>query len=408
MSEVHVDATYWGDRLEVSTDVVLQQHAEDSYMSRWVTGLSPRCRALLAEHFGIDTEDMTINEVREAILDFRDDLVPFLLVDAASQGKRTYAIVEVGRAKLTPAAFESCRVKDGEDKFDRNALMWRLYLQDEANLELVFHLDRTQRKGFARMVITDAPGPNGKHPDAFFTREVIQPILDDHEEGKTPKRNSHCAEILSDGGSYQVFIKRDNKTSFVSHGPKNVFGFEREWIILEFTPDLHRVLICSESPDVPLVLANLLAGEFFDDDVEYENEAIETSAEHVSAFIEALVDEPHKLPLVEVVAKNSGLAGSPQLRLNSQENESIAPALKQFAATYGDPLEDPEDIESLKVLAFDKRVKVVFEKADDDGEAFIVRYADQPLNGQQRRAFEKRMEDDYGITVLSTEKKYAR
>ena len=60
------------------------------------------------------------------------------------------------------------------------------------------------------------------------------------------------------------------------------------------------------------------------------------------------------------------------------------------------------------MLAFDKRVKVVFEKADDYGAAFIVRYADQPLNGQQRRAFEKRMDDDYGITVLSTEKKYAR
>ena len=63
MSEVHIDGAYWGDRLEVSTDVVLQQHAEDSYMSRWVDGLSPRCRALLVEHFDIDAEDLTIKKL---------------------------------------------------------------------------------------------------------------------------------------------------------------------------------------------------------------------------------------------------------------------------------------------------------------------------------------------------------
>ena len=408
MSEMNIDGAYWGDRLEVSTDVVLQQHAEDSYMARWVDGLSPRCRALLVEHFAIDADDLTIRDTRAAILEHRDELIRFLLVDAATQGKRTYAIVEVGRAKLSPTDFESCRVKPGEDRFDRNALMWRLSLQDEANLELVFHLDRTQRKGFARMVLDDAPGPNGRDPATFFRREVIQPVLDAHEAGKTPQRNSHCAEILHDGGSYQVFVKRDNKPSFVSHGPKNTFGYEREWIILEFAADLHRVLICSESPDVPLVLANLLASDFFDDDVHYENESVETPVDDVAAFLASLIAHPDQLPLVEVVAKNSGLNGSPQIRLNSQENESLAPAITQFAATYGNPLEDPEDIESLKVHAFEKRVKVVFEKVEDDDEAFVVRYADQPLNGKERRAFEKRMEDDYGITVLSTEKKYAR
>lgn len=33
-------------------------------------------------------------------------------------------------------------------------------------------------------------------------------------------------------------------------------------------------------------------------------------------------------------------------------------------------------------------------------------YADQPLNGTQRREFEQEMENEHGITILSTEKKH--
>ena len=404
----HIDGSFWGDRLEVSTELVLKQHAEDSYMNRWVEGLSPRCRALLVEHFGIDDEDLTIKETRAAILEHREDLVPFLLVDAATQGKRTYAIVEVARVQLSEAEFEAARITDGEDRFDRNALMWRLYLRDPENHELVFHLHRTQRKGFARMVLTDGGvEADGRDPAAFFVPEVLQPILDDYEERKVTLRESHCAKVLDDGGSYQVFIKRDHKPSFVSHGAKNTFGFEPEWIVLEFTPDLYRVLISSDSPSTPVVLANELASAFFEEAVEYENESIETPADDIGAFLQALVDEPHKLPLVEVVAKNSGLDGSPQVRLNDPDNESLAPALEQFAGTFGDLLDEVEDIESIKLLAFDKRVKMIFEAVEDDDDMFIVRYADQPLNGKQRREFEQLMADDYEITVLSTEKRRA-
>src|SRR5690606_15959959 len=113
------------------------------------------------------------------------------------------------------------------------------------------------------------------------------------------------------------------------------------------------------------------------------------------------------LPLVELTAKNCGLDGSPQLRLNDQHNESIGHALQQFAAAFGNPLDHLADIESIKVHAFKKRVKMIFEPVEGDDERFVVRYADQPLNGAQRREFEQMMEQEHGITVLSTEKRRA-
>ncbi|MCG8419580.1 MAG: hypothetical protein MJE77_16740 [Proteobacteria bacterium] len=336
------------------------------------------------------------------------------MVDAVSSGKRTYAIVEVARSKLTTSELDLCRMPDGHHghtgqgtRFDRKALMWLLYLNHPTNLELVFHLHQTQRKGFARMVLDPAPEANKDDIHAFLNRSTLQRILDAHELEHRTHRQSHCAEVLHDGGNYKVFIKRDYRPSFVSRGTRNTFGFEREWIILDFEPDLRRVHICSVSPDVPLVLANRIAGAFFGHSVHYQNESMATSAEAISAFLQSLLDVPNKLPLVEMVIQNSGLDGSPQLRLNEPENASLALAVRQFGGAFGNPLEPIEDIESIKVYMFKKRVKMIFERADEDGDAFVVRYADQPLNGNERRTFEQTMEHDYGLSVLSTEKRYA-
>lgn len=402
------DRDFWENRLEAGTEVPVKDFARDDYMEKWVEALSPRCRAVLVENFGIE-DGLGLKEVRAAILDERASLLPFLLVDTAAQGKRTYAIVEVAKARLAPAVVAACQTGSGEvEKYDRRALMWLLYLDDPKNLELVFHLDRTQRKGFARMVLPEPPDGNGTDPAAFFSTATIQEVLDAYEKEKDNIRQSYCAAVLPDGdGHYRVFIKRDDKPSFVSHGVENTFGFEREWIILVFDADLRRVRMCSESPDVPLILANRIGEKFFGEAVNYENEVVETSADVVEAFLKTLVAEPDKLPLVEVVVKNSGLEGGPQLRLSDEDNVSLSTALQQFATAFGDPLALVQDIESIKVHAFKKRVKMIFEAVDGTGATFEVRYADQPLNSKERREFEDRIKADYGITVLSTEKRYA-
>ncbi|MBM4320472.1 MAG: hypothetical protein FJ125_11055 [Deltaproteobacteria bacterium] len=402
-----IDEEYWGDRLEVGTELVVQAHSRDDHMRRWVAMLSPRCRAVLVEHLGIDDE-LGRGEHKDAIFERRSELLLFLLVDAALEGKRSFAIEELSQAKLSQTALAASTIsvnEAGEAQYDKRALMWRLYLADPANLELVFHLDRLQRKGFARMILDDPPATNGTDPGSFLMRDRLQGLLDRYEAERDTQRQSHCAVILDGGGQYRIFIKRDLKEAFVSHGPKNTFGFEREWIILVFEPDLRRVHVCSVSSTVPPQLANRIASSFFGVAVAYANEIIETPVETVAAFLGGLLADPDRLPLVELVAETCGLDGAPQLRLSDPESASIAPAIRQFARAFGNPLDQVGHVESIKVSAFDKRVKMTFEPVGKSGAAYVVRYADQPLNTRERRAFEERMWKDYGIRVLSTEKK---
>lgn len=404
-SEYPIDEKFWGDKLEVNTALLLKNYNDDSYMERWAYRMKSRARDILLQLLELDS-GVKAAHARELILENKSKLVPYLLAESAVAGKRSYAITEVARSKLAPELVEFCH--ETEDRYDRIALAWLLFTDNPDNLELVFHLDRTQRKGFARMVLENPPQMDDVNASQFFTRDKLQAVLNEYEAEKNTKKESHCAAILKNGngGNFQLFIKRDLKPGFVSHGEKNTFGFEREWIVLEFEPDLNRVYICSVSPDIPLEFANLFASKLFSKNVEYTNELLSTDEEKITDFLLELKMQRTDFPLVEVTFKNSGLDGSPQLRINDQRNKSIAPALGQFGATYGDPLEMVEDIESIKIYHYKKRVKMIFEKVEGSNRQYVVRYTDQPLYGEQRRAFEQEMEKVYGIKILSTEKKH--
>lgn len=398
---VAIDTEFWGNRLEVGTQLVLERHADDRHIVAWIDALSSRCRALLMERLGISSDS------RAAILMHRDGLLPYLLLDEVTKSKRMCAIVEVAQMRLCAAELDRARLGEGTGGFDRNALMWLLYERDPANVELVFLVDRTVRRGFARMVLEEHPRSHGVDVETFFQADNIQRILDGYEQEHRTLRRSHCFGSMQVNDRFRVFIKRDRRPSFVSHGAENIFGFEREWIVLDFEPNLRRVQVCSVSPDVPLTLANRIACAYFNQPVSYANEYITTDEATIRKFLQTLWCEPNSLPLVELVVRNSGLVGSPQLRFNAISNESLSPALCQFAATMGHPLERLADIESIKVYAFGKRIRLVFEPVQADGVRYVVRYSEQTLSCKGRREFERLMKTAYGIRVQSTEKKYA-
>jgi len=399
-----VGKDYWGNRLEVNTELVLQRQADHVHFMRWVDRLPQRPRVLAAQHLGV-AADLGVKKTREALLEHKDDLVAMMLVEAATAGKRTYAINEVAKARLSAEAVEQCWVSG--EKYDRLALMWLLYIDDPANLELVFRLHQVQKKGFARMVLDKALAPPTTKVWDLLTPKSLQVILDAYEEEKRSLRQSHCAAVLTDGGNFQVFVKRDLRPSFVAHGRDNVFGWDPEWIVLDFEPDLRRVYICSVSPDVPLHLANRIATAYFGEKVWYDNESLYSSGDHVRAFVESLMQEPERLPLVEVTVANSPLDGGVQLRIKDPGKQSVAPAILHLQALAGtNPLGELSDIESMKVHKFKKLVKLILEPSESTDEV-VVRYSDQPLSGKERREFEQLMEHEYAITVLSTEKRYA-
>lgn len=405
MSTTAIDTAFWQNRLEVGVDQVEARLASPREMAVWAGKLGPRRRAVLAEQL-----NMVMPLEKQVLLyqldKLRVTLAPFVFCDEFARNKLGHAVLEIARHKLTPRELEACQVND-DGEYEKEALVWRLFRNDPANLELVFHLEKIHRKGFARMRLREPLAANDQTADTLTTA-LVQEVLDAYEAQTESERFSLCAAVLENGGNRLVFIKRELQPAFVTRGQENIYGFEREWIILEVEPDLHRVHISSDSPDVPLEIANALASRVFGRKVTYENDAIETEEPQILAFLERLLAEPRVLPMVEFVARNSPLPGAPKLKLASPTSASLAPAVAAVREKLGDLLATARDVESIKVYRFDKRVRVIFEALDQERSAYVVRYADQCLNNRERRRFERDMREQYTLTVLSTEKRYAR
>jgi hypothetical protein len=399
-----VDAEFWGNRLSVNLEEVSKQVADPVFMAAFVEGLSSRCRTILEKHFKLSFV-LGAKAVKESILGLGDKLTPFVLAQTFMAQKATFSIMEVARAELTAREMEACRIKD--ENHERLAVLWSLYLKNPRNLETVFYSHLAQKRGYARLVLISRPKGPGAEPAEFFTPTVLQELLDGFEEETRSRRKSYCAQVTTDGDCFRAFIKRDDHPASVSKGKDNYFGYQPDWMVVQFDRDLARVQVSSLSPDVPLLLANRIANRFFAvNDLKYENETIATPAEKIWAFLRAVQQEKTEAPLLEATFENVGLSGSPQMRLNDKRDRSIAAAIEQFTGVFGDPFARLENLESLKVKMFGKRVKLILEPQKEP-DMFVVRYADQPLTLSQRRGFENYMDSKHGIIVLSTEKRHA-
>ena len=95
--------------------------------------------------------------------------------------------------------------------------------------------------------------------------------------------------------------------------------------------------------------------------------------------------------------------------LNLDENRdedarAIAGFVPELIVTH--PLAPLDNVASIRVYVHGKRVKLLLEPVLGHG-TIVVRYADQPLLEHERRLFERMMRDDFGIVVVSTEKRRA-
>jgi hypothetical protein len=325
--------------------------------------------------------------------------VPLVLVDAAMTGKRTSALEQVARAVLADPDLESARAGS---RLDRRALGWAMYLRSPANLQRVFHVDRIHRRGVARLALAEGPlSPPPSGIDSLCVARIGTILADYQIEcrllGLDPR-----PETLTTADQHVVFFRWPLKDAFVMQGCKNVFGYEREWVVLAFSHDLWRVRIASDSADAPARIAERIASSLFGHPVRYVNESIATPLETADRFVASLVDEGSQLPLVEAEMRTQEGLDAPVVRLHNPRDRSIAPELRQLRLTFGGGVPRARHLGAVKVLAFGKRVRMVFEPACGGG--VVVRYCDQVLAPAQRDAFERQMRETYGITVLSTEK----
>jgi len=402
----------WWEQLEVDAERIVRENAVAPHLQHVVRTMSPRARAVLLAQRGIDVEALSVEEQHRALASAPELLMTYALVAEFAVGKRYAAITSVAEKELDREELASCGVPAAEAaRYDRMALLLLLHARSPDHLRAVFCLDRIEQQGSAALVLVERPAATPRRD--VFTAVNINAIVASYEAREQTPRESYCETVMfGPAGERQVFIKRDLQPAFASRGRRNVFGFRREWIIMRFDADLQRVRIGSTSPRTPAELANEIASTAFGSPVAYVNESAVTPAHIVHGFLEALVNEPDGLPLVELHLRSCGLDTEPALALCRRAgSESLARPLMQFAGVFGNPLEAIETIESIRVERFGKRIRIKFELVEHDHrdrEGFIVRYGDQLLDLAERQAFEDLIARRYGIKVLSTEKRHAK
>lgn len=409
--EVFVDALeksgappleFWDNELEMGIQHIIPDLTAEKSSQEWIEKLNGRQLVTICDCLGVAAGEK-LKDQRDALQSLNGQLLPYRLVDHFSTRKSKAAIVGFSQDNLDEATVEAFRIND--EVYDTKALLFSLYQNGHMGLLNVFLLDKIQRTGFARMTLSGQSGKPGGSFQEYLTQEKIQTILKTYDHEKQDHRTSDFKAVLIEEGRPIIFIRRAEKPSLIVQEIGVVHGFHPEWIILDFSDDAKRVRISSSSPSVPLEIANSLASGFFQAECEYENESEEVFGNQIHRLLTLLMEEnTDQLAFVEILIPRSPLDGSSKISLS--DPVSICKAVSHFQLAVGDILTDLHNIKSIKVLFKDKRVSLIFEPAKDSNDQFVVRYSDSRLNARERTMFEELMRSDYGIPVLSTEKRF--
>ncbi len=399
-------ADFWENDLELGLEGILRRLNTNGHLAEWAGGLNGRRAAILCRNLGLNAED-SIHARREALCDCNGTLTPYHLVSCFARHQSHAAITELAQRRLPEEIVDQCRVN--EDKFDVPALLFALYREDPMLLRDVFHLSKIHRKGFARMeMTTQARKPGGRTFEEYLQSNEVLQALRQADIALADGHTSEFRDVIEMGGRLLVFVRRAERPEHIVHDNKIIHGHRPEWIILDFESGAKRVNIASKSIAESLEIANQLASGYYGKEVTYENESEVTYAKQLERLLARLKDaEDGKMEFVELVFANSPLDGSPKLKISDQK--AIGPAIVHFESVVGGLLEHLDNIESIKVCFAKKRVSVIFEREEDHEEdEFVVRYSDHRLNVFQRQEFENHMRQEYGIPILSTEKRFKK
>jgi len=398
-------AEFWENDLELGVEDILRRIAENGYLAEWAQGLDKRRTSVLCKNLGL--KGGGLDERRAALAGRNGTLTPYLLVAHFSRGKSHAAIEELAKRSLPPDVVESCRV--GEERYDILALLFALFHQDSELLRDVFHLDKIHRTGFARMTMaTEARKPEKQSFQDFLHSEGVTQALDTADDSLRDGHTSELRDVIELDDRVLVFVRRGQRPEHIVRDNRIVHGHRPEWIILDFEPGAKRVNIASKSINESLEIANQLASVYFGKAVEYTNETEVTYAKQLDRLLSRLCNgKDETLEWVELLFGNSPLDGAPKIKISAQN--AIGPAIQHFETAVGGLLGHLDCIESIKVRFAKKRVSVIFEREEDyEDDEFVVRYSDHRLNVFERRKFENYMRDEYGIPILSTEKRFKK
>ncbi len=401
-----INRGFWEDELELSVDEPLARAGSPDHMRAWIASRTGRQVNVLCRCLGIAAAQKP--RARKASLqDCNGGLVPYYLVDCFARHKGRFAITDLALAVLDEDILELCQGKD-EDTFDKWALLYGLYRADPENLRMLFHLDKIHKSGFARMALKQKVRQPKENFEAFLQPAKASEVLEAYDRAKRDHRPSQLKNVVRHDHHHLVFIRRPERPLCILRNGGIQHGFRAEWIILDFADNARRVNISSDSPDVPLEMANALASAYFGREVEYENECQITYAKQIARLLDQMkAGTCNGLSLVYLEVRGSPVHGV-DLRLWHDDEAVMRRAVAAIERDHGNLSADIERIEKVKVVYENKRVDVRFEKQDTGSDEYIVRYFDHRLNASMRRRFEDFMRDTHGIPILSTEKRFKR
>ena len=208
-----------------------------------------------------------------------------------------------------------------------------------------------------------------------------------------------------------IFIRRPHRQSYVLTATEVVHGFSPDQIILDFHDEATLLNIASHGHTASLDIANRLASAFYDQACRYENLTEATFAAQILRFLDLLkTDAEQELKLVEISTDSIALHGQPGFRLTNDNHLPIGRAVGELERALKWRMSDLDRLPGFKVSFNDHRVLMKIERLDHDAddELYVLRYRDQSLSLGDRKAFEQLMAQEYGIKVVSTEKRGTR
>ena len=406
--EAEPPVEFWENNLELDVTRHLEELRSLGALERWVTKRNAAQVTMLRHLFGLPA-DAPIKQRKAQLKELGEELLKFAPAALFAMRKSRDATVEVARNALDE---ETMRLAIGADnKHETTALIFAILAHSWVDLEKIFHLDKLHKVGFERMRLVRPPRRPAFRFSDFVGSDRFLAELKKFDADSEDRHTSEFKQKIAVGDGLVVFIRRPHQPSYVLTESRVTHGFTPDQIVLDFRGEAALLNIASHNHAASYEIANRIASAFYGEPCAYASIVEETFAAQLQRLLQLLAnDEAPDLLLVEIKLLRSPLSGAPELSIANRGEVSIGPAIRELELALDWTIDDLARVSSFKVLYNKKRVPIQVEQLDNHGPDrgnYVLRYRDQVLLLAERRDFEELFEHQYGIKILSTEKRGA-
>ena len=395
-----LDEIYWQNYLETDypdAKEISQSRGKTEYIFQGF--IHKNGFQILCENYQVDESSINGNHIHEKVYSLLDgkpnDILQLILLSKFKRLKRKNALLKVAQKYLPEQTLKLCQ--KNEDNYDENALILGLFLQDPSLMEEILHWDIEDKKGHAPFLL------NQKLSSDSFFEWCIESKIDEILTKFGSKEEIELRRIYREDEQLFLFIVRDAQRDSLRIKGEMEFGNKPEWIVLNFQKNPSEMSISAKRIPDAVEVANEIIRQYSGiPDLEYLDAKIETPVEKID---ELLKFENEDISLIEIKFENFPLTTGPTVLIKN--NDSITDALEDLSKRVDyNPWEDKENIKHIVILYNQRKIKLLFEWVDDSN--CILRFTDRNLHGSEKTEFVEFMQRNFGIKVISTEKKSNR